>query len=366
MITEYYLDESGSSGDLARAGNRFDFGRQEIFTLACLGVDQADDLGSEIDRLKAIHFVQADELKSSSVRDRPRFVGDLVQYVARRQLPLMIEVVDKRFMIAAKIINTLVLPPLGPDDRSPEALWLRNVLAEYLHTRAPAAVFEAYVSACDGPSTTSIEGAFTTLLEWLRHGGPADELGEGLLRFAEDSYADFQELEPDNHEWIRRSLPSPDLGKRGQSVWMLPNLTSLTNIYARLNHMHRRRIGTITLLHDEQAHFDHILREAKRAAEGLVKLGGVPIVPFADYHFEEAAALVFTGSHASPGIQAADVLAGFLMRYTRELLYAGQRPSTHAREVFHRIIDLSEPNNGRGVNFVLATDDLLKLGVVPA
>ena len=364
MITDYFLDESGNSGDHARSGLRFDFGQQEVFTLACLGVADTEALGDELTRLKSVHRVQAAELKSSSVRDKPNLVADLADYIEQARLPLMIEVVDKRFMMAANMVNTLIVPPVGPCDLTPEARWMSNIMAEYIHALAPSIVFEAFVTACDAPSSSNVTGAFTALLGWLR-GAPRDDVADGIARFAADSFNDFQEMGPERAETQRRFLPVPDLGKRGQSIWMLPSLTSLTNIYARLNRLHGRRIGSLTLFHDEQVHFDAILHEAKRAAEGLAHAGTVPPFPFADFHFEEQARLVFTGSHASPGIQSADVLAGFMMRYVKDSLYGERPPSDQARVAFQRILELSEPAEGRGVNFVLRTSDVVSLDVVP-
>jgi hypothetical protein len=147
---------------------------------------------------------------------------------------------------------------------------------------------------------------------------------------------------------------------------MLPDLTCFTNIYARINRLCGRRIGSVTLFHDEQSHFDEIVRSAKRTTEDLGKTLDVPLMPFADYHFVEKATLVFANSATSPGIQAADVLAGFVMRYTKDVLYGDRPPSDSAKDGFNRILKLSEPVVGRGMNFVLPTDDLSKLGVIGA
>jgi hypothetical protein len=113
VIDSYYLDESGSTGDLARPGARFDFGQQQVFTLACLGVDDEKALGLEIEHLKSRHRIQASELKSASVIKKPELIVDLLKYLDRRRLPLIIEVVDKRFMIAANMVNTVILPYVG-------------------------------------------------------------------------------------------------------------------------------------------------------------------------------------------------------------------------------------------------------------
>jgi hypothetical protein len=147
---------------------------------------------------------------------------------------------------------------------------------------------------------------------------------------------------------------------------MLPNLTCFTNIYARINRLCGRRIGSVTLIHDEQSHFDQIVQSAKHTTEDLAKTLSVPLMPFADYHFVEKATLVFANSTTSPGIQAADALAGFIMRFTKDVLYGDCPPSETAKDGFKGILKMSKPVEGRGVNFVLPTNDLSKLGVVAA
>lgn len=366
VINKYYLDESGSTGDLAHAGARFDFGQQQVFTLACLGVDNERALGLEIERLKACHRIQASELKSTSVIKKPKFVIDLLEYVDNHRLPLIIEVVDKRFMIAANMVNTVILPFVGSCDLTPGARFIRNIMAEYIHYYAKPSLFEAYVKACDAYSITNMTAVFDALLGWLVKRSPQDEIAEGLYKSVLDARSEFLALSPEDEAGQRRYLPMPDIGKRAESIWMLPNLTCFTNIYARINRLCGRRIGSLTLFHDEQLQFDEIVRSAKRATEDLSKTLTVPLMPFADYHFVEEATLVFTNSTTSPGIQAADVLAGFIMRFTKDALYGDCSASEAARDGFNGILKLSEPIEGRGVNFVLPTNDLNKLGVVSA
>lgn len=100
MEPTYYLDESGSSGDLVSAGESFDFARQPVFALACIGVHDMPDLENEINRLKARHRVQSEELKSTAVKYKPAFVTEMAAYLELKRLPVFIEVVDKRFFSA--------------------------------------------------------------------------------------------------------------------------------------------------------------------------------------------------------------------------------------------------------------------------
>lgn len=108
----YYIDESGNTGDAVRTGEKFDFGAQPLFTLACIGIDDPASLKGELARLKTLHAVQGVELKSSSIRNKPGFVRDLIAYLKRQCCPLFIEVVDKKFFICAHVVSTLLMPPV--------------------------------------------------------------------------------------------------------------------------------------------------------------------------------------------------------------------------------------------------------------
>ena len=122
----------------------------------------------------------------------------------------------------------------------------------------------------------------------------------------------------------------------------------------------------VTLLHDEQLHFEAILHDAKATLERLATANATPRVRFADYRVIEGAALEFGRSHDHAGIQAADVLAGFLMRYARDVLDGKMPADACAQAAFHKIVGLGNPRRGLGVNFVMPTQNLLRLGVLPA
>ena len=67
---DYFIDESGNTGDLANGNLPSNFGDQPIFCLAAIGIADERLLKIEIDRLKAMHRVQLSELKASVVFPR--------------------------------------------------------------------------------------------------------------------------------------------------------------------------------------------------------------------------------------------------------------------------------------------------------
>ncbi len=114
MVSTYYIDESGNTGDLARPGTHGLDG-QPVFVLACIGCDDTDTLAKEIERLKQVHKVQAPELKSSSLANKPDFISDLALFMRERGYPLLVEVVDKRFQIVTYIVSLLILTPINAE-----------------------------------------------------------------------------------------------------------------------------------------------------------------------------------------------------------------------------------------------------------
>jgi hypothetical protein len=145
MPTSYYLDESGNSGDLSRTDPEFTFGNQEIFSLVAIGVDDQRALCDELDRLKRDYRVQGAELKSSLLIAKPGLIKDLVEYFRTARVPILAEIVDKRYMLVANIVNTIVLPPVGAFDAKPESFLLRNITADYIYHKAPKEVLLSYI-----------------------------------------------------------------------------------------------------------------------------------------------------------------------------------------------------------------------------
>jgi hypothetical protein len=364
MIKNFYLDESGNSGDLINAGLSFGFGDQPVFVLSCIGVDDLDELDREVTRLKKAHKVLSKELKSVAVKGKPRFIEDVVSYLGEKNLPIFIEVVEKRFFICATIVDRMVLPPIGVGGLDAQELWIKNIFAEHLSTRMHASVMKTYLDACATCTNESARHAYGSLLGWIDSSSPDDEIVKGIGRFVRDSYADFETLAKRTADAWQKMLPLPDYGKKEKPFWMLPNLSSFTNIYARINLYLDGKIESAKLFHDEQLQFDHILEDGKIAAEQLS--GYADVARHADYTFLERADLGFVCSEGCIGIQIADVLGGFVMRYVQRVLSSGGMTEAPSVDCFRRLLRLSAPERGIGINFVMASRDFTRIGLQAA
>lgn len=76
------------------------------------------------------------------------------------------------------------------------------------------------------------------------------EFGLTVEQMVRDAIVEYKEMRVENSRAHIRFLPSPDLNKHGKNVWMLPNLTSFTNIYARINYFRKRQLDGVRIVHD--------------------------------------------------------------------------------------------------------------------
>lgn len=359
----YYLDESGNSGDLTNTGNAFDFDGQPVFTLACVGVEDIEGLATEIRRLKAAHGLGEAELKSKSLGSHPSLALDLMSYLKRVDASVFVEAVDKRFIVCAHMVSHHLMPPVGPVDYTPNATMIRNIFAECLYQTAPDGVLEGFVAACRTSTRDAVQASLSALANWLASREGDDEVAAGMLRFVADNLEEVSEAAAGDEVAHRAFLPVPDDSRTGKPIWMLPNLSCLTNIYARINRCHRRKIAGLTLVHDEQFYFEHIILDAKRLMETLAESGSVPSTRFADFKLVEQAAMTFGRSGESAGIQAADIVAGFVARHIRDGMKRSSTQPEPLRAAFDVLLTMSDPVRSTGTNFVMSEKLLRRIGV---
>src|SRR3546814_20713563 len=132
-------------------------------------------------------------------------------------------------------------------------------------------------------------------------------------------------------------------------VWMLPNLTCLTNIYARINLSRPGGLGGITLVHDEQLQYGRILADTKALMEDLARQGNAPSALFADYDLSGAADLRFVASTSDIRLQAADLLAGCAMRFARDAMARPRKLRPKLRDAFFALLGLTAAAQGGGI-----------------
>lgn len=316
-MTTYFIDESGHTGDLLTGINDMSFAGQPDFVLAGVGCTDREALASILDRMVSKHRIQATEVKSKTLQSKPWFALDLLRHVIDAGFPVFVEGVNKRFYIAVAIVNCMVMPPTAGTFGAEGDQFVRNAFAAFLSAHLPDALLQGFLSACGSESVDAVRDCMVALRDWAAGHEPDDNsdrpVVSGLAESLTESIDDLDRATDGDPEKVRVFLPVPDTGKGGTTYWLLPNFSSLTNLYARINRYHGKAVAGLTLVHDEQAQYDDIFRAAKAGTEVV---GGVePVAVASDYVFTEAATLVFGKSKETPGLMVADVIAGQVRRF---------------------------------------------------
>lgn len=359
----FYLDESGNTGDLCKVGAHPSFGGQRMFTLACVGIDDIDALAREVERLKSLHRLQGNELKSTRTKAKPKFVSDLARFMHTRDWPVFIELVDKHYLIMANIVERLITLHLSGIEPSRGALFVKSTMADYVALHAPDDLGPLYAKACQSQNRPDCRKVFQRLIWWSHRSQRNRGIADGIERSTRASLKLFEKLHP--YEAVRSVLPIPDRSKRHGTIWLLPNISSFTTIYARINRHYGGNIADLTFVHDEQAQFDDIIGASKALAESLSDDLSRVKLRTADYSFQSSPSLTFQNSKDSLGIQTADVIAGFVSRYIYQKLWQSETVDEQQDEAFHLIDSFTRANGVTGINYVAPKELIYALGLSP-
>lgn len=359
-MTTIYIDESGHSGDMINTGSSYDFKGQPFFALAGVGLGDGHDWEERVAKLRTRHRIPEGELKSKSLTSKPKFSADVLNALLDEQLPLFVEVVDKRFFICTNITSFRLLPACLGYQESPRLNFVRNTVADFLYFHAPQRVLDSFVASCLTPGEPSLLASFAGLRSMTEqpYHGDAAQVAAGMAHMVETAETAYQELSTAEGEPWLRYLPPPDHNRHAKQVWMLPNLTSFTNIYARVNRYYGRHLGKVRLVHDQQLEVEPILRQGKALAEQLGSTMNRPYTPHSDYQFKEAGSIDFAQSHEAIGVQLADIVAGTTMRYFRDMA-AGTPVPPELHEAMMRLISEGDERTGYGLNQMVATAKVL-------
>jgi hypothetical protein len=325
MINDFYIDESGSSGDLANDKENLSFGEQPIFSLCAVGIKDEQRLIKKIDELKSKHKIQLKELKSHKLfkRNKYTFAADLINFLLDNNEPIFLEVVDKKYFICNNIVNCIIFPPYFMPKESNETIFLRKHTSNLLYMLDSKVLYDAFLCCCSSPSEESLINCFDVFFQVFDEKYKLTGIQEYqvIAHSINESKDDFYKLSHNDNNAYKKFIPLPDKNKHGKDVWLLPNLSSYCNIYARINKYKKGELSDVTLIHDEQKQFDEIL--LKNHLSNLSSCSELAfcelVLGSGDYSFVQDAKLTFEADDEHLGIQVADVVAGFFERYFRKV-----------------------------------------------
>lgn len=359
---EFYLDESGNTGGISQQSFESSYGGQKIFTLAAIGTTNEAEIDRKIAPLLSRYRINAKELKSSKLyKKKPDFIAEVFTLIKNEGWPIFVEAVDKKFMLTANVVNSLVLPGYCLETETRQTNYIRNFFAEYLYFYMPDNLYVHFLGLCTNPSANGLINLIDEFIEVLQRN--KNEVSSAIIQSLGMTRDDMAENILGEGDDITAFLPIPDIGKHGNTVWMLPNLSSFTNIYARINLFMKGELSEVKIFHDEQSQYDSIIKGAKRDLENLPPDMLDFISDSSDYNLKTSAGLFFKASHGSVGIQVADLIAGFVRCYIGQIR-SNQEIDGNICKAHRILMTMNRHEIGLGLNMVFSAQDSTRINRV--
>lgn len=164
-----------------------------------------------------------------------------------------------------------------------------------------------------------------------------------LNKYVYDFYQDLLQNDPSSIK--KRFIQPPDFDGT-KKYNMLPQITCLTNLIARINKIEKQN-NQIKIIHDYQKEFStpmkNIISEMKQLRDQLNFK-----TEFTNFKIPNELEVDYENSRSYFGIQCADIFAGLIMNYFRD---------SNKYSMYKEYINKLNPH----INFVLPDDSLLFL-----
>lgn len=321
MINKFYIDESGNTGDLVMTEENLNFSSQEYFTLSCVSLkdEKLNELESFIKELKKKYKIQNKELKFGKIKHifdkKIGFILELLKYIEEDSC-ILIEIVNKKYIIATNIVNCLVNPPYFQEKKDIEdEKKLHLILSQWIYDYIPNEFFIKFSNIARSPSEKGLSELFHDLLDAIEKVN--NEMSNAVRKNVKESIDDYEimkqklEYNKDKRAAYTYFLPLPDKNKRGELIGMLPHISSFTNLHARLNHIYGDDLSSITIIHDNHAHFDEIIKQYHHDAIDNKEIENNKF-EMANFNFKSISKLEFHDDKNKIGLQIADIFAGLI------------------------------------------------------
>ena len=364
-----YIDESGNSGDLVQRKIDLTFSNQNIFTLSAVKIPE--DVYSKLEKefipeLKKKYKIQSGEIKSSNLFDKkPKVILEIVDFVKDNNIDYFIEITDKKYYICNSMVIYQVIPPyfISREELNGERKVLREIYMDIFIRNIGESEYQCFFEACQNINEESLLNSFHTLKKFFSE--KIKEEKDLYLKIiyqcivndigiSIEDYFDIKDKEGLDNA-VRKFLPIPDENKKGQLIYLLPQISSLTNLVARVNYFNGN-LEDINFIHDQQVHFDNIL---SYNVEKMLDVGETGYkFTNSNFNIEKPVDITFDAdSKDNVGIQIADILSGFTMRYMQKRFKNEDMDS-----IYHEIFENIEYNkNLSTINYMIGISGFVKL-----
>jgi hypothetical protein len=306
---QIYIDESGHSGDVI---NWFKDLEQPIFVLCGIIVDSKDAVNLN-NELKELYKSFKNEIKSTEEKFNYNLIKESYKILEKNKCKIIGEIVDKKYYYASRIVDTIirmsyyyVISNDLMDDYNEarfqliDNYYVHNRLAELIFNNLNEKIVMLYSHAVEKKNIESLKLLIKEIIKLK-----SDKIIHSHTRKIKKYLKIFlKRLDQIQEEEISLFIENVVLkadnmnGRKKKRVYICPHISSLANLKQRLINNY----DEIEFFHDTQNEYSTILRN------------------YLNLYEDKEFSINFIDSKNNCIIQAVDMFAGTLMRYSKELL----------------------------------------------
>lgn len=333
MPKEYFLDESGSTGDIVSEKIYTVLKEQPVFTLCALGFESSnyESIYNDINFIIKKYNIQSLELKSKEIckKNRKKVLKDIIDIIIKNKCHIYIDIVDKKYSICGTLCEYYIFTPYLEDDNmvlNQRYCELKRVYTDKIYENLNKNIINDFIYACD-PS--DIENSLFYIQKCFKNIKYMFEK-DYILPIIKQSRSYFLQIKNISHKLAQKrftplkSIKNED-GDKGYTL--LPHLSSFASICARINKK-ENEFSNIDFIHDKQKEFSPFILEVKEFLEknNLQYANNID-----DYNFNKIN-LFFKDSKDDICIQLSDILSGIFMRLFKDL-YTEEKEFEHLIDI---------------------------------
>lgn len=202
MPNIYFIDESGNTGDIATQQALTGFAEQPFFSLACIGIDNKKRIDNFAKELIKKHKIQANELKSTNICTRKRYIiQEVIEFLIDNKCKILVEIVNKRYQLCSSLMDYyLYCPYIMPTRDTQESIKYLKMIYDYIYKFIDDRCIEDFIRAFSSPDDdlTYIEKCIENMMNIVRNHA------NNLISFVQDVKDIFLNMKYQNKNTITK------------------------------------------------------------------------------------------------------------------------------------------------------------------
>jgi hypothetical protein len=384
MQVNVFVDESGNTGQALVQKGKPIFGDQPFFCL--VGVilpNNSKEIQDDIKKISKKYNINLNELKASRIpAKKQQFFVDYFELLESYNIPVFIELMDKKYYVALNILDSLIIPtselPKG-SERDAILFSAKRNLVNRLYQILSRSTYEEFSSLCIDVNEKNFNSTLSSIANDIvsKRNPELDTLLMHLMK-THNSIKSIYTNSPNEDNLIQNYLPLPDKGTKS-GLYLMPHVSCLLNLIPRFQYYaNLKSASSISIIHDEQAYYDDTLKntlkeicEQTEKGKDTLKIVSEAILLSKNMDGYEMGfnqpnlafntdanniAITFHSSNHNIEIQMADLVAGFMTKSWKWYKKEGKLPE-HAIVPYQYIFRLWEKIPATGCNMVVPDID---------